>query len=70
MYSKINNYSFQGFNGAYSELAGKNIYPESEAIIIDEKQNLIAIGKSILSQEMMKKMNNGVAVKIRHRINK
>ena len=49
---------------------GKNIYPESEAIIIDEKQNLIAIGKSILSQEMMKKMNNGVAVKIRHRINK
>ena len=49
---------------------GKNIFPESEAIIIDEKHNLIAVGKSILSQEMMKKMNKGAAVKIRHRINK
>ena len=49
---------------------GKKIFPESEAIIIDEKHNLIAVGKSILSQEMMKKMNKGAAVKIRHRINK
>ena len=50
--------------------AGKNIFPESEALIIDEKHNLIAVGKSILSKEMMEKMNKGVAVKIRHRINK
>ena len=26
---KINNFSFQGINGAYSELAGKNIFPEA-----------------------------------------
>ena len=49
---------------------GENIFPESEAIIIDEKHNLIVVGKSILSQEIMKKINKGVAVKIRHRINK
>ncbi len=28
---KIKSFSFQGVNGAYSELAGKNIYPEAES---------------------------------------
>jgi len=32
MHNKINKFSFQGFHGAYSELAGKNIYPNSESI--------------------------------------
>ena len=30
--SKINSFAFQGVNGAYSELAGKKIYPESISI--------------------------------------
>tara|TARA_B100000029_G_scaffold422457_2_gene429191 strand:+ start:528 stop:1370 length:843 start_codon:yes stop_codon:yes gene_type:complete len=29
---KINNFSFQGINGAYSELAGKNIFPEAKSV--------------------------------------
>ena len=28
----INSFSFQGVNGAYSELAGKTIYPEASSI--------------------------------------
>jgi len=30
--STINSFSFQGVNGAYSELAGRNIYPESHSV--------------------------------------
>ena len=29
---KIKNFSFQGINGAYSELAGKNIFPEADSL--------------------------------------
>ena len=29
---KIENFSFQGINGAYSELAGKNIFPEADSL--------------------------------------
>ena len=28
---KINSFSFQGVKGAYSELAGKNLYPDAES---------------------------------------
>ena len=29
---KIENFSFQGINGAYSELAGINIFPEADSL--------------------------------------
>jgi Prephenate dehydratase len=29
---KINSFSFQGVKGAYSELAGKNLYPDAESL--------------------------------------
>ena len=29
---KINNFSFQGINGAYSEMAGKNLFPSAESL--------------------------------------
>ena len=29
---KIENFAFQGINGAYSELAGKNIFPEADSL--------------------------------------
>jgi len=29
---KIENFSFQGINGAYSELAGRNIFPEADSL--------------------------------------
>ena len=32
MDGSIKNFSFQGVNGAFSELAGKKIYPSSESI--------------------------------------
>ena len=35
---KINNFSFQGINGAYSELAGKNIFPEAKIIYCKRKE--------------------------------
>ena len=41
---KIKNFSFQGINGAYSELAGKNIFPKAEAAApnkINTKENPI-----------------------------
>ena len=30
--NKINSFSFQGVNGAYSELAGKNLYPDAQSV--------------------------------------
>ena len=30
--NKINSFSFQGVKGAYSELAGKNLYPEAVSL--------------------------------------
>jgi len=32
MNNNIKNFAFQGLNGAYSQLAGKNIYPNSESV--------------------------------------
>ena len=32
MKEKVKNYSFQGVNGAYSQMAGNKIYPESNSI--------------------------------------
>ena len=32
MKKKIKKFSFQGLNGAYSELAGKNIYPKATSV--------------------------------------
>ena len=29
---KINSFSFQGVNGAYSEQAGKELYPEADSL--------------------------------------
>mgnify|MGYP000312435609 CR=1 FL=1 len=51
---KIENFSFQGINGAYSELAGKNIYPDSKSIpcktfeemfesVLDKKANIAIV---------------------------
>ena len=31
--NKVKSFSFQGVNGAYSELAGKTIYPEASSIV-------------------------------------
>ena len=46
---KINAFSFQGVNGAYSELAGKNLYPDAESVpcsTFEEMFEQVRIGKT------------------------
>ncbi|MEM3437583.1 MAG: PUA domain-containing protein [Nitrososphaerales archaeon] len=44
---------------------GNRIKPKSEAVILDTKGNVIAVGKALLSARMMKYFKSGVAVKVR-----
>ncbi len=47
--NKINSFSFQGVGGAYSELAGKNLYPEAESIpcaTFEDMFDQVRIGKA------------------------
>ncbi|MCS7364479.1 MAG: pseudouridine synthase [archaeon GB-1867-035] len=45
--------------------ADPNIRPGSEVIIVDENDNLLAIGKAILNGEEMLAFKTGIAVKVR-----
>lgn len=49
--------------------AGRNIKVNSEVIILDENNNLLAVGKAILPSKMIREFNRGVAVKVRDSIN-
>ena len=40
---KINNFSFQGIPGAYSELAGKNIFPNSNSIACSTFEEMFSV---------------------------
>ena len=47
--SKINIFSFQGINGAYSELAGKEIYPDAQSLpcsTFEEMFEVTRLGKA------------------------
>ena len=46
--------------------AGKNVLPNSEAIIVNENKKVIGIGKALTSNDIMKKSNRGAAIKVRH----
>ncbi len=50
-------------------IVGSNIKVNSDVIILDEDDGLIAVGKAILPSKMIKEFNRGVAVKVRHSIN-
>ena len=46
---KINSFSFQGVNGAYSEQAGKELYPEADSLpcsTFEEMFEQVRIGKA------------------------
>ena len=46
---KIENFSFQGINGAYSELAGKNIFPKADSLAcatFEEMFQIVREGKA------------------------
>lgn len=45
--------------------ADPNIRPGDEVIVVDPDDNLIAVGKAILSEKEMRTFQTGVAVKIR-----
>ena len=42
---KINNFSFQGINGAYSELAGKNIFPNAKSVACSTFEEMFQVVK-------------------------
>ena len=42
-----------------------NIHPNDEVIVVDQKDELLGVGKAVLSGEEMIAFKNGVAVKIR-----
>ena len=46
--------------------AGNNIFPKSEAIIINSKKELIGVGKALTTALIMKSSNKGAAIKVRH----
>ena len=48
---------------------GGRVKPTSDVAILDEKGNVIGVGKAILSAKMMQSFNRGVAVKVRQSIN-
>ncbi len=43
-----------------------NIHPEDEVIVVNEKDELLAIGKAQLSAEYMLAFEKGIAVKVRY----
>jgi predicted RNA-binding protein (TIGR00451 family) len=45
--------------------ADEDLRPQDEVIVVDENENLIAVGKAALSGEEMKAFKVGVAVKVR-----
>ncbi len=45
--------------------ADKELRPQDEVIVVDEEDNLVAVGKAVLSGEEMKVFKHGVAVKVR-----
>lgn len=48
----------------------RNIRVEDEVVITDEKDEILAIGKAALSGEAMLAFKRGVAVKVRHGVDK
>lgn len=52
----------------FVEDCDKNLRPYDECLIVDKKDNLIAIGRCLLNKIEMEKFNYGVAVKLREKI--
>jgi predicted RNA-binding protein (TIGR00451 family) len=46
--------------------ADKEVRPKSEVIVVDERGEVLAVGRAALSQEEMKVFKSGIAVKVRH----
>lgn len=50
------------------EEADVNIRPKDDVVIVDKNDNILAVGKAILSGKEMKFFKRGVAVKVKHGI--
>jgi len=49
--------------------ADPNIVPDDEVLIVDEKDELCAVGRTIMTRDEMLAFNNGMAVKVREGLN-
>jgi len=45
--------------------ANKEVHSKDEVIVVDERNEVLAVGKAVLSSEEMKTFKRGVAVKVR-----
>jgi uncharacterized protein with predicted RNA binding PUA domain len=46
--------------------ADQEIHPKDEVLVLDEKGEVIAVGRAFLSASEMQAFRTGVAVKVRH----
>ncbi|MCX8176157.1 MAG: pseudouridine synthase [Candidatus Bathyarchaeota archaeon] len=46
--------------------ADVNIRPKDDVVVVDKQDNILAVGKAILSGREIKLFNRGVAVKVKH----
>ncbi len=61
---KINNFSFQGTNGAFSELAGKNLFPESKSLACSTFEEMFQSVKKGLADVAMVPIENSQAGRV------
>ncbi len=61
---KINNFSFQGTNGAFSELAGKNLFPESKSLACPTFEEMFQSVKKGLADVAMVPIENSQAGRV------
>ena len=61
---KINNFSFQGTNGAFSELAGKNLFPDSKSLACPTFEEMFQSVKKGLADVAMGPIENSQAGRV------
>ena len=61
---KINNFSFQGTNGAFSELAGKNLFPNSKSLACPTFEEMFQSVKKGLADVAMVPIENSQAGRV------
>ncbi len=61
---KINNFAFQGSNGAYSELAGKNVFPNAKSISCSTFEEMFQSVRNEIAQAAIVPIENSQAGRV------